>query len=287
MTYAAFEESRDDGGPVQCFLFRYGTEAGEYYAYTAHTDDITIDHGGSFGEITYVPVPIQRDGITSNGTLDKSSLKLGMDIGTDLSELFRVYPPSNVVTLTIYEGHIDDADSEFVVVWAGRVVTVSREGGELVLSGEPVSTQMHRPGLRRHYQYGCPHQLYGTQCGASKAAATVSAVVASVSGSTVKLTAGWEGSFTAAKFLRGMLEWTPSGSSTERRTIVRVSGDTLTLSGIPKGLAAADDVDVVLGCNHKAFAPSGDCEALHDNVINFGGQPWIPIKNVVNSNPYY
>lgn len=285
MTFAAFEESRASGQPVQCFLFRYGTEADEYYAYTDSTDELTIDHGGTVGEITYSPVPINRDNITSNGTLDKSALSLGMDIGTDLSELFRVYPPSNVVTLTIYQGHMTDA--EFVVVWAGRVVTVAREGGELVLSGEPVSTQLLRPGLRRHYQYGCPHQLYGPQCGADKASATVSATVDSVAGATVTLATGWEGAFAAEKFLRGMLEWTPADSSTERRTIVRISGDTLTLSGIPKGLEAADSVDVVLGCNHKAFAPVGDCEALHDNIQNFGGQPWIPVKNVVNTNPYY
>lgn len=287
MTYAAYEESREDGGPVQLYLFRYGTEAGEYYAYTSHTDSLTVDHGGSVGEITYTPIPIQRDGITSNGTLDKSSLKVNLDIGTDLAELFRVYPPSSVVTLTIYEGHIDDPDTEFIVVWAGRIVAASREHSSLELSGEPVSTQLRRPGLRRHYQYGCPHVLYGTHCGANKAAATVAGTVASVSGATVTLDAGWEGAFTAAKFVRGQLEWTPVGGSLQRRTIIRISGDTLTLSGIPSDLEATDSVDVILGCNHQAFAPTGDCEALHDNLVAYGGQPWIPVKNVVNTNPYY
>lgn len=288
MTYAAYEESRDDGGPVQLYLFRYGTEAGEYYAYTSHTQELTVDHGGSVGEITYTPIPIQRDNIASNGTLDKSALKVSMDIGTDLAELFRVYPPSNVVTLTIYEGHIDDPDTEFVVVWAGRIVSAGREHSELVISGEPVSTQLLRPGLRRHYQYGCPHWLYGPHCNANKAAATVSGNVAAISGSTVTLDAGWEGTFDPAKFVRGMLEWTPAGESTQRRTIIRRSGDVLTLSGIPTGLAVTDSVDVVLGCNHKAFAAQGgDCEALHDNLVNYGGQPWIPLKNIVNANPYY
>lgn len=288
MTFATYETSRDDGGPVQLFLFRYGNEAGEYYAYTSHAQELTVDHGGSVGEITYDPIPIQRDNINSNGTLDKSALKIGMDIGTDLAELFRVYPPSNVVTLTIYEGHIDDPDAEFIVVWAGRIVTAGREGSELVISGEPVSTQLRRPGLRRHYQYGCPHWLYGPQCGANKAAATVAGTVASISGSTVTLNSGWEGAFASAKFVRGMLEWTPSGGSVERRTIIAVSGDTLSLSGIPKDLAASDSVDVVLGCNHKAFSSQGgDCEGLHDNLPAFGGHPWIPLKNVVNSNPYY
>jgi hypothetical protein len=287
MSYATYEESQDQGGPVQLYLFRYGSEDGEHYAYTSHTEELTIDHGGSVGEITYTPVPAERDNIVSNGTLDKAAIGLRLDIGTDLAELFRVYPPSHVVTLTIYEGHVDDGDQEFLAVWAGRIVSASREGSELAMSGEPIATQMKRPGLRRHYQYGCPHVLYGDQCGANKAAATVFATVASIDGTTVTLDAGWEGAFDPDKFVRGMLEWTPLYETTRRRTIIRRTGDILTLSGIPTDLAVSDSVSVVLRCNHKAFAPSGDCEALHDNLLNFGGQPWIPLKNVVNANPYY
>jgi hypothetical protein len=287
MSHETYEESRDDGGPTQLYLFRYGTEAGEYYAYTSHTQELPVDHGGSVGEITYTPVPVKRDAITSNGTLDKSALGLNLDVGTDLAELFRIYPPSSVVTLTIYEGHLDDPDEEFLVVWAGRIVSAGREGSELALSGEPISTQMRRPGLRRNYQYGCPHVLYGDQCGADKESATNAATVASVDGTTVTLDAGWEGYFEPEKFVRGMLEWTPAGESIQRRTIIRIASNTLTLSGLPTGLSASDTVDVVLGCNHKAFSPDGDCQALHDNLPNYGGDPWIPIKNVVNTNPYY
>lgn len=293
MTFPTYEESVASGNPVQCYLFRYGTEPGEYYAYTTYTgDDLVIDHGGSIGEVAYTPVPIQRDAINANGTLDKSALRIGTDIGTDLAEIFRVYPPSNVVTLTVYEGHIDDEDLDFRVVWAGRVVAAQREKSELTLSCEPVSTQMRRPGLRRNYQFGCGHALYMGEvgkpgCHANKAAATVIATVASVAGSTVTLDSGWEGAFPAAKFLRGMLEWTPAGASIQRRTIIRIAGDVLTLSGIATDLVATDSVDVVLGCNHKAFAPDGDCQAIHDNLADFGGEPWIPLQNVIGTNPFY
>lgn len=288
MTFSTYEGSIEQGGPIQLYRFVYGTEAGEYLAYTNSTDEQTVDHGGSVGIVTYSPIPIERGNIVSNGTLDKSAIKINLDVGTDLAELFRVYPPSSVVTLTIYEGHVDDPDGEFVVIWAGRIISASREGSELQLSGEPVSTQLRRAGLRRHYQYGCPHALYSAACGADKPSATVSATVSAINGTIVTLTAGWEGAFAAGKFLRGTLEWTPSGSTTQRRTIIRISGDALSLSGLPIGLAVSDTVDVVLGCNHKAFAASdGDCEGLHDNIVNYGGQPWIPTKNVINKNPYY
>lgn len=287
MTFDAFETSREDGGPVQLFRFVYGTEAGEYYAYTDHTEQLTVDHGGSVGEITYAPVPIERGKIASDGTLDNSAVKVSTDIGTGIAELFRIYPPSNVVSLTIYQMHIDDPDDEAIVIWAGRIVSFSRDGSDVHMSAEPISTQLKRPGLRRHYQFGCPLALYGDQCAASKAAATVAGTVASISGTTVTLSGGWNGSFDADKFLRGQLEWTPAGESTQRRSIIRISGNTLTLSGLPIGLEASDSVDVILGCNHRAFASEGgDCQGLHDNIVNYGGQPWIPLKNVVNTNPF-
>lgn len=290
MAFGDFEGSRDSGNPVQLFHFRYGTGATEYYGYTDHTEEIVVDHGGVIGEITYEAVPITRGAIESNGTLDKSALRINTDLGTGLAEIFRVYPPAEVVNLTIRQGHIGDADEEWVVIWVGRVVAANRQDGELICSGEPVSTSLRRPGLRATYGYGCRHVLYGPNCQADKEAATVSATVASIDGATVTLDGGWEGSFAPEKFLRGMLEWPTDGGSTERRMIIRVAGDTLHLSGIPNGLSASDAVDVVLGCNHKLYASEdgGDCEGLHDNVLNYGGFRWIPPKNPIGSyNNFY
>jgi hypothetical protein len=157
-----------------------------------------------------------------------------------------------------------------------------------VMHGEPVSTSLRRPGLRRHYQYGCPHQLYGPHCLANKAAATVASTVASLAGATVTLNSGWNGAFAADKFLGGMLEWTAPGGSTDRRTILRITGNVLSLSGIPKDLAPTDAVDVVLGCNHKAYAEDGgDCLPLHNNILHYGGQRWIPTKNPIGTNNMY
>jgi hypothetical protein len=293
MTYDARTRSVDRGNPVQLFRFTYGSLAAEVLAYTSHTEAITVDHGAPVGQITYEPVPVRRDNIVSNGTLDRSAIKIGLDVGTDLGELFRIYPPSSVVSLVIYEGHLDDPDGEFVVIWSGRVVAVARKGSELELSAEPIATQMRRPGLRRHYQLGCPLVLYGKDlgigtCEASKAAATVQGTVTGISGSIITLASGWQYGFDPAKFIRGHVEWTPPGKSTEYRTILRVSGNQLTLSGIPTDLAVDDVIDVVLGCNHRAFAADGgDCEGLHNALPSYGGHPFIPVVGVINKNPFY
>jgi hypothetical protein len=282
MAFPDYEESAAGGDIVELFLFRYGSEPGEYLAYTNHVEALTV------ATITYEPVPITREDIESSGTLDKTTLRITTDIGTELAELFRVYPPASVVTLVIAQGHVGDPDEEFLAVWAGRIVSASRDGVRLVMGGEPVSTSMRRPGLRRNYQLGCMHALYGPQCQANKAAATVASTVDAINGASVTLDAGWEGAFPPEKFLGGLLEWLAPTGSTESRTILRVTGDVLYLSGLPNNLTVADPVDVVLGCNHKPFAEDGgDCQPLHDNILNYGGCYWIPLKNPIGTYSNY
>jgi hypothetical protein len=288
MTFDAIETSRRRGEPVTLFLFVYGGEEGDSpaplsYAYTDAEQAITYEG------FTYDPVPVMRDAISSTGTLDKSALSVRLPRDIEFAEQFRVYPPTQVTTLIIRQGHLSDADSprEFLVCWSGRVLSVGREGDECVVTGEPISSSMRRPGLRRHYQLGCPHALYsqGTgMCNASEAAATVSATVASKSGTSVTLNSGWEGAFDPTKFTEGMVKWTNDDGQVEARKILSVSSNTLLLSGLLRDLDVAATVSVILGCNHQM----SDCGDLHNNIQNHGGCPWIPVKNPIGfRNQYY
>jgi hypothetical protein len=251
-----------------------------YFGYTDAEQEIVLDN------ITYAPIPIMRDPISASGTLDKSRLSLRMKRDVEFAELFRVYPPTQPVVLIILQGHLSDPDDpdEFLVCWTGRVLSVGREGDECVVSCEPISSSLRRPGLRRHYQLGCPHVLYGDQCRANKAAATTAGVVASISGTYVTLNPGWNGLFSASDFIEGTMEWTVE-SGIERRKILSISGNTLLLSGLIRDLLVGGGVSTVLGCNHQ----TSHCSGLHNNILNFGGCPWIPTKNPIGypSNEYY
>lgn len=278
MSFETFEASRCQGQPVDLYYFVYGTTATSYYAYTDAEQEITL------GGITYQPQVIQRGALNASGTLDKSALEIKVPISTDLAELFRIYPPSRSVTLVIRQGHVEDTDEEFNVVWSGRVLSSSREDSTAVLTCEPLSTALRRSGLRRCYQYSCPHALYGAQCMASKLAATVTATVFSVTGATIVLDSGWSGSHDPTKYVGGMVAWdTPRGA--EIRTILRVTGggNTLLLSGSTRYIENGTEVSVSLGCEHNM----GDCENLHNNIQNFGGQPWIPLSSPIKVNPYW
>jgi hypothetical protein len=283
MAFADKETSRYSGQPVELYLFRYGSQAGSYYAYTNAENDITFNDGD--GDKVYKAVPISRESVKSSGTLDKSALSLRAAKDLSMSEIFRDYPPAAVVTLTIRQGHLDDPDNEFLVAWAGRVLSYERDGSERVMSAEPVSTSLRRSGLRRFYQIPCPHYLYGPDCRASRAAATVTGTVTAVSGYDVTLAPGWN-AHSAEKYRQGEFSWTSAAGETVTRMILKTSGNTLTLAGALLDLAVGDTVNVTLGCNHQTSPTGdgvGDCTNLHNNGQNYGGCKWIPTKNPIKS----
>jgi len=239
----------------------------QHYTYTDWTRAFT--HRG----VVYQPVPIRCGSVNASGKLDKSMFEVRLPRTAAIVELFTAYPPSQPITLTVRQGHVNDSDDQFMVVWSGRVLSSRRDDNEIIFACEPTSSSLRRPGLRRTYQIGCPHVLYGPGCFTPKVP-QVSTVV-SLSGLDVTLAPGWNGSNPVGKFAQGLIEWdTPEGTR-EIRRILRVVGNTLSVSGLLRGLSVSGPVTAYLGCAHN----TGDCLALHDNIKNYGGCPTIPPKN--------
>lgn len=285
MTYAAREVSRALGSPLEIYLFRYGPEQTDFFAYTDNERAVqtVVDGVNNDEPITFAPVPINRDEITTKGSLDRQSLEIRMDYDLELVALFSDYPPSDVVTISVFGGH--RGDTELKGLWFGRVLGFRAEGTEAIFNCEPVNSSLKRPGLRRHYQYGCPHVLYGPQCKASRSAATSDFTVVAVSRAVINLGASWADDATRITYHGGIAEWTTADGHTVRRTIINSANDgSITLGGRATGLTAGLTVSLSLGCNHQM----DHCRTLHGNILNFGGQPWIPLKNPVGlTNNFY
>jgi hypothetical protein len=186
----------------------------------------------------------------------------------------------------IRQAHLGEADS-YPPIWVGRAISMSFEGSRATFVLHPIITSQRRPGLRRNYQYGCPHVLYGEQCRADKEAATVIVELNTIDGQTLIMPAAWHGSIAVEKYLGGLVQWETPEGNVEVRTILKISGvRDLVLGGLVRGLSGGQDVEVSLGCNHLM----DDCHELHveddvpgstSNVHNYGGQPWIPLENPV------
>ena len=274
MAYGTYESSRQNGQPVSLYLFRFGTGPTDYYAYTDAEKPITHTNPID-GAVVYQPTPIDRSDINTSNSLDKSELTIRVQKLIPLNDLYTVYPPSSVVTVTLREGHPADPAMDFPVAWAGTVLTRIVNGAVSEFKCQPMTSGLRRNGLRRNYQLGCPHVLYGAQCKANKAAATTTHTVVDVGGTFVDMASGWNGSIAVEKYVGGLLSWVTS-SGTELRTILRVeTGTRIHVSGTIRNLLPAGTVSTILGCNHQM----SDCGALHNNIQNYGGQPFIPLKN--------
>ncbi|AWY09485.1 hypothetical protein vB_RpoS-V16_49 [Ruegeria phage vB_RpoS-V16] len=282
MAFNDYETSRESGQPVELYLFVYGTAPGAHYAYT--NAEQVIEHDG----ITYTPLPIERGKVATKGRAESDELTVEVPLTAPIANLFAAFPPGRVIALTIREGHISEGEDirswglgeQFTVTWLGRVLESRRTANKATLTCENSAAGMKRVGLRRHYQYSCPLALYGSRCQADKEAAKLTGTVLAVVGVKLNMTPGWNGTNSVSDYIGGLVEW-DSGDGREYRTILRVEGtDTIVLRMLPLNLVDGSTVDVFLGCPRTL----GACAALHNNAVNYGGQPFIPTVNPVGKN---
>lgn len=278
MGYDQFATSAANSVPVELYHFRYGPGKDDVLAYTNSERPISIVHEVGADATVYTPTPITHSDITESGTMDKKDMSIQLPAATDVARLFQGWPPSQVVRLTIYETELGDETKEVLIAWTGRVLGSTISANRATLRCESLYTGLQRNGVKRHYQYGCPHQLYGPFCKADKATATYSTTVSGLTGAELTLPENWNGSVAAAKFVGGYVTWDQADGRPELLSILKsVSETTLLLAARPVELFVGGNVKLVLGCNHTLL----DCQTLHDNAPNFGGCPFIPTDNPI------
>lgn len=269
MTTDVQEQSTALGQPVELYRFSYDLTR------LCYSDtDVTVGHDGD----NYDPgEALSRDPINASGSLDKAAIEVSIAESSDVAKLWAGYPPSDVVGLTIFRCHLreDGTNTIPMAIWVGRVIACSYERYIAKLSCEPAATSMQRVGLRRHYQYMCPHALYGTACGANRASHTVGRTAVAWDMRSVTVS-----SHLGDQYRGGIVSWQPAAYPMEQRTILGVhrleSGETrLDVAGRPHHLRPGDPVSVARGCLHTI----DECRGVFDNAPNFGGMPYIPTNN--------
>lgn len=281
MSYDQYEQSRRSGRPFELYLFRYGSEPEAQYGVTNAPEPIEYDG------VTYEPAPIDREQVTTSGRLDENELTITVARDDPLAVMLQTYPPSWVISVIIRQGHFPQeplasnpqAGEALPVGFVGRVMERVGGGGAAVkLICAPSANSIQRVGLRRNYQWSCPHALYGHLCQASKEAATSQHEIIEISGNRITLLDFPVTGRLPQNYIAGLVEW-DGQHAREYRTILNVAnGDRVSLSGPLMGLAVGDTVTVALGCAHDLH----DCQHVHDNVLNYGGHPFIP-----QNNPFY
>lgn len=270
MTFDARERSADQGQPVELFTFLRGYLA---WRYTSADRDVVVDGH------TFATTIIKRGGLNDSGEVAKAGLKLTVPRDFAIADMFRVSPPTDTIALTVNKFHL--GDNELASLWTGRVVGCSFGGSFAELDLDPTYTSLDRNGLRRAYQRQCPHVLYGPSCRANKDAFKAIGAVTTIAGLTVSAAA-----FAAQPdgyWAGGWIEWEIATGIFERRFVLEHTASTVTLANPATGLTVGAAFNAYPGCPHTMQV----CLDRFNNLLNYGGMPYIPQKNPFGGNPIY
>lgn len=282
MSFDTYESSRELGEPITLLLFRVGPGDADVIGYTDAETPINWAPDGST-LVTFKPAALSHDDTKTTGTLDKTAFNINISTFQEIVDIFRIYPPSYVVSLVMYQGHANDQDGQFLAFWTGRIRQTQATGMNATLTGDPVSSILARPGMRRTWQYGCPYALYGSQCKAQKLPQALT-LVSVLSGNSVRVLPSGTLAKPAVNFTNGTIEWFGPSGRRELGNIAKVtdagSGNyDMIITRSTQGLVTGQAMKMALGCNHQM----DDCTDVFDNILNYGGDPWIPLTNPVNN----
>lgn len=241
------------------------------------------DEGQVYNSETYTPSTIGRNEVESKNELSRANIEVSVSIDDEIGRRWMREVIDNVVSLTIFAYE----DGDVIVVWKGRLVTVKPDVNEITLIFESIFTSLRRAGLRKKYQRSCPYVLYGRGCSLNKADWAISGKAVSISTNGVVITVPEAAAFADGYFAAGMIE-APDGTL---RFITNHTGSALTLirplnplneafvssgygvnyGGHYGGVA----INIYPGCNRTKEI----CKNRFDNLNNYGGFAFIPLKN--------
>lgn len=257
MSYTVREQSVSSGHPLELYRFSMGDEQ---WLYTS------ADHEVAYGEDLYQPVYVKRGGFTRCGDARKSSLDIEVSASNGVALLFRTGWMAQTMIVTAYRHHYED--NEFVMFWKGRITGCKWSGSVATLTSESVFTLFRRAGLRRVYQLGCPHALYGPACRLNADDWDVAGSASAVSGNVVTVAAA--AGYADGYFAGGMLR-----ANSEYRMISAHAGNQVTLVDAVAGLTDGTAITLWPGCDRS----TATCNNRFGNLDNYGGLPFLPQKN--------
>jgi len=262
MAFADFEEGAE-GFPNELYLFKRGIS--ERYTLTSSNAEIT-----HLSEV-YLPIQISRGAIEQNQEMERQPLNITIQRDAAVLDNFVGFPPTEIMTLTVFRFHDNDTPTpEVATIWQGRVLSVTWSGSQAKMNCEPVFTSLKRPGLRRKYSAQCPHILYGVECAISNFDFQVIATIGTITnGITIFST---DLIVAVDHFFGGYIEF----ENRDFRTVVGDDGaGTITINSSLPGLEAGSVITAFPGCAHDLDA----CKVKFDNIVNYGGFPYVPEVN--------
>jgi uncharacterized phage protein (TIGR02218 family) len=263
MTYLDDELSVHDGQPIELYEFYSSSTT---YRFTSHIEDV------EFSGQTFSAIPITRGALEGGTQEDSPTIEIQMPFTEQIVKDFAYSISPNSLNLIIHRIHTEIGEP--IEYWRGEVSAISVSGRiakfrvPSILAGK---MQASVPGT--FYQSQCNHCLYSSRCGISAEAYKLETTILNILGNGSSLVLASSGGAAQNWFKAGEIIRVSDG---ERRMIVYQSGASINLNYPFPNIEIGDAVEVYAGCDHTV----ADCRDKFNNIINFGGHPFIPSSNV-------
>ena len=256
------KESDSEKKPSELYHIWRGST---HWRYTS-LDDHVVFNGNN-----YSPVAVKRDSVTYDYNLDVSSLNITFAYITDPVIKFISRNPVEVIWVEIFRILRDMDPVEATVVFVGQIKNVSFQGVQANVSCVGFEHYLKQPIPTERYQPQCNYTVFGTKCALSDSSYKLSSISATIDSTGLIITATEFGSQADGYYQWGRIEW-----SDYKRMIVKHEGNDVTLRYPLLDFPSTGGlIDAWPGCDWTIET----CRDKYDNVVNFGGFPYIPIDN--------
>lgn len=272
MPYITTEASEQEGSPVEVYEFFMANKR------------YLISSGGVRDQVTFngfrcESLPISRGQVVYTSDNQKSALDVVIPDDVTFARDYITKGNSNSCTLNIHRFHAsDNTQGNSVVYWKGRVLGARFDDNHITLQCESVFSSIARAGLRQQYTLYCRHALFSSPCRLIRDNFKYPATLAEPSTAFgVKL----NGLPTNVLQDKPGLTGGVMDDGNDRYSILSHSGQNIVLDK-PCKLNAGAAVTVYAGCNKtKEY-----CKDAMNNIENFGGFSWMPLRNISDGRPY-
>jgi uncharacterized phage protein (TIGR02218 family) len=242
--------------------------------YTGADRNVTYDAN------TYTAKPIACGSIRMMGDTQADEFTITVPSSIQVVTDFNSVPPADRVQAVVRRWHYGDTDS--AVMWAGFIDrAIRRDRSKTDLVCKSLTATFRRGGARLTWQRQCPHMLFDTECKVNKESHRVDAWVESKD--AINLVATSLGSIASGRLTGGWVEWTTDSGFRAWRTISAHSGTTIAVLGGTVGIDVGVQIAAYPSCPRNAES----CEALYNNLPNFGGIRHLPGKSPFDGNPVF
>lgn len=272
MTTQSRELSLETGQPVRLYEFSRGPLR---WMYCTADRDITV-----VGKTFKGNSGVSDSGIQFSGQSIADLLTITLPASSEVSLMYRALPPSDPISVVIWDHHYGESD--YLVVWVGVIQGVKWPTDNISeITCQSLGAALDMPGLRLGWTRGCPYSLYNNLCTVNKELYKVTGTVIGVSGITVNV--GSAGDYPSGWFSGGFLEWDIGEGVKERRGIRQHTGTALLMLGGAYGIEGSMSVVLYPGCVRTLAI----CNSKFGNDINFGGVPGLPGSSPFDGNPIF